>query len=68
MGNHEKLYRWQCKGFSTQKEADDYAFEGSNKPQPPLTLLVAIDAPIEFLDSWRIKKLLSEITRVNIEK
>jgi hypothetical protein len=66
-GSHQKMYRWQCKAFATEKEATDYALIHSKNSDIPLTFLVeASQYSPKFMHVWGIEKAIKSQIKVEI--
>lgn len=66
-GGSKKMYRWQCKAFSTEKEATHYALSNSQYSDIPTTYLIELPRHIpRFFHGWCIENVIKKQTRVDI--
>lgn len=67
LGNHEKIYRWQCKMFDSERDATEFANQNADKINSPLTMLVSVENYVPgFLHHYQIQKVIRQITYVDI--
>jgi len=69
MGDYSKKFKWQCKAYDNEKEATQYAVEGANKADTPMTLLCEVEPYVpKSLHYFFINRFIQRIITVQIEE